>query len=347
MAHLDRKPSITSLNDIKQRFRKDNIPLVPLQARTQSKTYGEWGLSVMQKLPPPQEALKPSILKDLFKIGHEDCFLWVKWRMIDRTEKNPFVVEPSSMEAVAAAASRFSDDSPTRTTWKTIPDWFLIIYGGDYQAAFDDWKLNVPELVTQFYIIYAQQFLIKGTNIAGKSHPNPYYESWNDYVGGPFEEMNFILRNAPEYDNEMCMDSSQVNYLQMLQWIITLMPGVNSDITCYRYSRSTVALNAASEGDELTFKGYSSVSMNILKTINIVNWKAVTAKNPQPMIMMKLMIPAGSRFLVVPSEENEIILPHYCKFQAKLIMKLTSSITYIELELMNDPTLCSRNKNGL
>ena len=100
----------------------------------------------------------------------------------------------------------------------------------------------------------------------------------------------------------------------------------------------------------LTFKGYTSVSMNILKTINIVNWLAEEYERGRPqmdMVMMEIYLPPGSRFLIVPSEESEFIQPHYCQFEILDAKICTRDITFIRMALVNHPTACTGAINRL
>lgn len=163
-----------------------------------------------------------------------------------------------------------------------------------------------------------------------------------------YEWMNYILREDEEYNNEMCLKPERVTFLEMIQWYISLMPPMNVASTTYRYCLGNRFIDEAEEGDLITLRGYTSVSMNILKTINVVNWKGNRKTRPWennlsiPMVMMEIRIPAGARFLIIPSRENEIILPHFCKFQVLSKRKATDFITYIVMELVNDPTQCSR-----
>lgn len=105
----------------------------------------------------------------------------------------------------------------------------------------------------------------------------------------------------------------------------------------------TDLLDRGNPGDEITFHGYTSVSMNMIKTLNVVNWHG-TGIGAKRMAMLEVHIPPGNRFLIIPSKENEIILPHFSTFKIIAKRQASENITYFVLEMVNDPTECSRSK---
>lgn len=304
----------------------------------------EKALEAMRYLPPMEDSV---VYPGIF-----DCFKWIT----EKSDLDPFSVKPASMYNIRAS---YYSEEEEMAHWENLPQWYLQLADADPQTAHDQWKSAILPMNWQFYLISAQKILILETNNLDDllfdengaplyfTSRNPFFEAFKRYIGYNYETMNYVLRGLPKYETEVCRDASHVENLLLLQWMITLMPAVEVHHLTYRYCQMIPSLEEARDGDVLSFKGYTSVTMNILKTINIVNWQGEMKPDKSRMVMMQLHIPPGSRFLIVPSGENEIILPHYCQFRLKLKKQATDFITFMSLELVNDPTMCSRIENGI
>lgn len=359
MAHLGQKPYFLynweethkySLEELRFKYDLDGVWIGhtwvnPLAVKTnvEWKTYAAWGLIALEEFPVPFPDYKFDN-----KNGELDCFVGN---------------ELASMASLVykegiSYAKQFGLVYEERISWKNLPSWYMNLTNispeDDWRQIRDDTMRYALPLEWQFYNISARTIIEEACNDIvptiiwpdGSREPeqrsekdNPYVRCRVSYVTDGFKWMNYILREDPEYNGEMCLSADSVTYLELLQWMITIMPPMDVDVVAYRYCGMNPMLENAAEGDLLTFRGYTSVSMNILKTINIVNWQAYPESK---MAMMEIRIPAGSRFLVIPSSENEIILPHFCEFIIVSSRRATDDITYMVLDLVNDPTQCTR-----
>ena len=346
-------------------FYNEKLSLEELQAENEldkiwftvderDENYARAGLRVMQSMVVPDAKSTQEVEANS---GMYNCLLWSQ----DPTQREPFRIRYALMNDPDDDDSDYEDDviddrfnkNKKLLTWSTLPEWFENINGRNFRALKLKWSGALLPIVEQWKLIDAQSQLITGTNNnldrydsngeVNERSLNPFYRVYSRYIGNEFQIVNRVLRDLPEYGREMCLDMDLVNYMQYLQWMITILPPVNVDWRAYRYSAEIEALKIASPGDILAFRGYTSASMNILKTINIVNWYAGSNDvHSKRMVFMELIIPTGSRFLIVPSKENEVIFPHYSEFRLVSKRKASTYITYIVLEMINDPTQCSR-----
>ena len=364
MSHLtDRTNSdLAHLAEISLDLAFDTIPLAILNDGRRI-TYAELSLQLMkQNLPSFEQFDWDSDLASLIELGERNSFRYNKHATIDE----PFDVSPMAMSDPKKVydpprPNQRPDLYNSRITWQTMPAWIFGNAPNNWVEVYDTWKSNVLPLQWQWYLISSQDYLLKSMNAyipdesiyVNRSYrfrpprTNPFWHWYSNYIHSTFDDMNRVLRTLPIYNQEMCVQASKVTNLQILQWMITLMPAMDVPTVVYRYTKMNPQLVNANEDDVLTFRGFTSVSMNLLKTVNIVNWYGSLSPTPREMVLLEIHIPAGNRFIIVPSTENEIILPHFSKFRVRERIQLTEYITFISLDWINDPTECSREKNGI